>query len=272
MVQRLQQHPCSRSLRLKPRLFRRYLAPVSAGVLILVAAFAFASLQGTYSGPAPILDPNFKLWTSSSGGSQLSAWNLESIKGSDDQVTLNETTIDARDAAQLAVFQSGGRAGWVYVGLTQTLDGARLSALLKSTIGIWFLKEPCRCDDYPFNTTAVTLIVEINDGIHTISYIFSDKHEGTLQLLNHELIFRRAPSGVWTFQEFNFTKEYATAHWDLPTSLTFRIIFGVGQNSQGWHYAYLNRITAANNVSQIVQSMTASQPAVPAAVTSRDSD
>ena len=271
MVQFLQHYAYARSLKLKFRL-NRYFAPVSAGILILVAAFAFTNLQGTYSGPAPILDPNFKLWSTNSTGSQLSVWNLESVKGSDDQVSLNETTINGRDAAQLAVFQSGERPGWVYAGLTQTLDGARLAALFKSTLGIWFMKEPCHCDDYPFNTTAVTLVLEINDGIHTISYVFSDNREGILPLLNHELVFRPAPSGVWTFQQFNFTKEYSDAHWSIPTSLNFRIIFGVGQSSPGWHYAYLNRITTASNIPQTSQSLVANQPIIPATMTSRDSD
>jgi len=237
-----------------------------------VAAFAFVNLQGTYSGPSPILDPNFKLWSTNSTRSQLSVWNLESIKGSGDQVSLNETSIGGRDAAQLAVFQTGERPGWVYVGLTQTLDGGRLSALFRSMVGIWFLKESCHCDDDPFNTTAVTLVLEVNDGMHTITNIFSDKRGGTLALLNHELVFRPAPSGIWTFQEFNFTKEYADAHWPIPTSLTFRIIFGVGQSSSGWHYAYLNRITTVSNVPSISESLVANQQANPAKMTSRDSD
>ncbi len=65
---------------MKARHIRKYFATASVGILILVAAFAFANLQGTYSGPPPILDPNFKLWASSSTGPQLMVWVASPLK------------------------------------------------------------------------------------------------------------------------------------------------------------------------------------------------
>lgn len=245
---------------------------MSVGILILVAAFAFANLQGTYSGPPPILDPNFKLWAGSSTDPQLMVWSRESVKGPFDRVTLNETVANGRNAVELGVFQSGEGIGWVYEAFTQTLDGGRLSALFSSTVGLWFMKEPCHCDDDPFNRTAVTLVVEVNDGTHTISILFSDKSSGTLDLLNHRIEFRPAPSRTWTFEEFNFTKEYASAHWLLPNSLTFRVIFGVAQGSLGWHYAYLDRITVTSNPLHTSQSTISILILVSATLTSRNSD
>ena len=65
----------------------------------------------------------------------LMVWGRESVKGSFDRVTLNETVANGRDAVELSVFQSGEGSGWVYEALTQTLDGGRLSALFGSTVG-----------------------------------------------------------------------------------------------------------------------------------------
>ena len=257
---------------MKVRYIRRYFATASVGVLILVAAFAFANLQGTYSGPPPILDPNFKLWADSSTGPQLLVWARESVKGSFDRVAINETVANGRNAVELSVFQSGEGSGWAYEALTQTLDGSRLSALFGATLGLWFMKEPCHCDDDPFNRTAVTLAVEVNDGIHTLSILFSDRYTGTLTLLNHKIEFRPAPSGTWAFEEFNFSREYAVAHWLLPNSLTFRIIFGVAEGSVGWHYAYLDRITITSNSLHTSQTTLSSLILLPATLTSRNSD
>ena len=257
---------------MKARHVRKYFAAASVGILILAGAFAFANLQGTYSGPPPIFDPNFKLWATSSTGTQLMVWDRESVKGSLDRVTLNETVANGREAVELAVFQSGEVPGGVYEGLTQTLDGGRLSALFASTVGLWFMKEPCHCDGDPFNRTAVTLVVEVNDGVHTISILFSDKSTGTLTLLNHRIEFRPTPSGTWTFEEFNFTKEYEAAHWLLPNSLTFSIIFGVAEGSLGWHYAYLDRLTVTSNSPYTSQTTISSLTLVPATLTSRNSD
>ena len=272
MVQFSQQPRQQKASNLNARHVRKYYAASSVAILILAGAFAFANLQGTYSGPPPILDPNFKLWGSSSTGPQLMVWGRESVKGSFDQVTLNETVANGRNAVELGVFQSGERSGWVYEALTQTLDGGSLSALFASTVGLWFMKEPCHCDDDPFNRTAVTLVVEVNDGIHTLSILFSDKFNGTLTMLNHRIEFRPTPSGTWAFEEFNFTKEYLAAHWLLPNSLTFRIIFGAAQGSLGWHYAYLNRITITSNSLHTSQTTILSQILVPATLTSRNSD
>jgi hypothetical protein len=227
-------------------LIRKYFAAISVAILILVAAFAFVNLGGTYSGPPPILDPDFKLWANSPTGPQLMVWDPEYVKSSFDQATMNATATDGRDAVQLGIFQSG-RAVDVYEALTQTIDGARLTAFFHSTVGLWLVKEPCHCDGNPFNETAVTLLVEVNDGLHTISFLFSDQYSGTLSALNNRIEFRPTPSGAWEFQEFNFTEEYAAAHWNLPSSLTFRIIFGAGKTAVGWHYVFLNRITVASN-------------------------
>jgi len=91
-------------------------------------------------------------------------------------------------------------------------------------------------------------------------------------LLNHRIEFKPAPSGTWTFEEFNFSKEYAMAHWLLPNTLTFRIIFGVAEGSVGWHYAYLDRITITSNSLHSSQTAISNLILLPATLTSRNSN
>jgi hypothetical protein len=226
---------------------RRYYAPVSVAFLILAAASAFVNLQGTYSGAPPILDPNFRLWTNSSKGSQPLVWVSESVKGSKDQVTFNQSRINGKDAVELRIFQSGISARPVIQSLSQTIDGGRLSTLLNVSLGIWILKEPCHCDLNPFNKTSVMLAVEVNDGIHTISFLFTDELQGTQTLLGHKFIFMPTPSGAWTYQRFTVGREYALSRWPLPDRISFSIVLGVGGAAVGWHHAYLNAVTTISN-------------------------
>ena len=243
MVQfRGQSYQSDEAVALKRKMVRRYFASVSVAVLILSAAFAFTNLQGTYSGPPPILDPDFKLWVDGLNGSRLMVWNLELAMGVFDNATVRKSVIQGRDAVELGIYQSGAGSRLVYASISQTIDGGRLAALLNETVGIWIMKEPCRCDANLFNNTSVMLAVEVNDGEHTISFLFSDELQGAQTLLNHRIIYMPTPSGVWSLREFDVAKEYAAAHWATPERLVFSITFGAAGSAVGWHTAYLNRI------------------------------
>jgi len=221
---------------------RRYFALVSVVVLLLAAAFAFLSLQGTYAGPPAILDPNFNLWVTGSNGPQLMVWNTELVKGMSDQISINKTILEGRHALELKVFQSGVQSRWAYASLSQDIDGGRLTQLLNESIGFWILKEPCSCDADLFNKTSVILSIETNDGIHTISFVFSDGLQGVRTLPDHRIVFLPTPSGSWFFEKLNVAKEYRTMRWTPPTSLTFSIVLGVAGDAIGWHSAYLSGI------------------------------
>ena len=232
---------------MKLKQLKRYFAPASVVILLLTAAFAFLNLQGTYSGPPAILDPNFNLWVNGANGPQLMVWNLELVKGADEQFTINKTTIQGKNAVEVRLFQSGVQSRWAYASLSQTLDGARLTQLLNASVGFWVLKEPCRCDADPFNKTSIILAIETNDGTHTISFVFSDGLQGVRTLLDHRIVFMPTPSGTWYFEKLNIAKEYRTMHWSYPQSLTFSIVFGVAGGAMGWHSAYLTGIALARD-------------------------
>lgn len=225
---------------MRAKQLRRYFAPVSVVILVMAAAFAFLNLQGTYSGPPAILDPNFNLWVTGPNSSQLMVWNLESVKGPSDHVEVSKTSLQGKHALELRVFQSGIQSRWAYVGLSQTLDGGRLAQLMNASIGFWVLKEPCECDAGPFNSTSVILAVVTNDGVHTISFILSDGLQGVKTLPGQRLVFLPTPSGVWYFEKLNISREYRMMRWAAPDRLTFSLVLGVAGGAVGWHLAYLS--------------------------------
>ena len=226
---------------------RQYFALVSIVVLLLAAAFAFLNLQGTYAGPPAILDPNFNLWVTGSTGPHLMVWNTELVKGMSDQISINKTILQGRHALELMVFQSGVQSRWAYARLSQDIDGGRLTQLLNQTIGFWILKQPCSCDADPFNKTSVILSIEINDGVHTISFVFSDGLQGVRTLPDYRIVFLPTPSGSWFFEKLNVAKEYHMMRWTTPTSLTFSIVLGVAGDAIGWHSASLSGIALSHD-------------------------
>jgi hypothetical protein len=232
---------------LKLKQVKRYFAPASVIVLVMTAAFAFLSFQGTYSGPPPVLDPNFNLWVNAGNGSQLMVWNLELVKGVSDQFSINKTMLQGKKAVELSLYQSGIQSRWVYASLSQTLDGGRLTQLLNATVGFWVWKEPCLCDSDPFNKTSRIVAVETNDGVHTISFVFSDGLQGVKTLLDHRIVFMPTPSRSWYFEKLNIAQEYRTMHWRTPERLTFSIVFGVAGGAVGWQSAYLAEIALSRD-------------------------
>ena len=226
---------------------RRYFAFFSIIVLLLVAGLSFLGLQRTYSGPPAILDPDFALWTGSGNASQLLVWSLETPHLDTTQYGISRANIQGREALRLSVLQTGIGLRSSYVRLSETLDGQRLSMLMNSSLGFWLLKEPCNCDSDPFSQNAVIVSVETNDGVHTLSFIFTDNRQGTETLLGHQIVFIPTPSNQWIFESVNIGREYANANWGMPGSLTFSLVFSVGATVVGWHTTCFSQIVTQRN-------------------------
>jgi len=231
-------------------MLRKYFAPVSVIILVLAAGFAFLNLQGTYTGPPPILDPNFKLWEGGGNASQLVVWNLETTNLTNTQYTTTGTTFRGRNALRVSLFQDEVGAHAAYLRLSESMDGARLTALMNSTVGLWVFKESCNCDSNPFGKYSALFAVETNDGVHTLSFIFTDQRQGTLTLLTHRIIFIPTVPNQWVFKEVNIWREYCEANWSEPSVLTLSLIFSVGTGSFGWHTVYLANITTQRTYTQ----------------------
>lgn len=223
------------------RSYRKLIAPISVTLLILIAALAFFNLRPSFVGPPPILDPDFELWVGDPGARRLMLWDLEYVKGPGDNVSVQETVVGGKRATELLVMKSGGDGQPVYAYLkqNQTIDGARLTGLLNDDIGVWVLAEPCACDG---TSTARSVIfgVEVNDDLHTLAFIFSDRAIETRTILAHRFVYLPTQPGTWTYQHINVTEQYTLAKWSLPQHLTFSLFFEVGGYATGLHSAYVN--------------------------------
>jgi hypothetical protein len=226
------------------RSYKKLIAPITVTLLLIIAGLAFLDLQPSYVGPPPILDPNFQLWVGNAGARRLMLWDMEYVKGPADNVSLREAVVDGRNATELQVEQSGISDAPVYVYLEQTIDGARLTGLLEDDVGIWVLAEPCTCNG---TSTARSLLfgVELNDGVHTLTFIFSDQAIEARTLLAHRFVYLTTQSGAWTYQHINVTRQYALAQWSLPEQVTFSLVFEAGALATGLHAAYVNSIHVA---------------------------
>ncbi len=221
------------------RSYRKLVAPISVALLIVIAVLAFLNLRPSYVGPPPILDPNLELWVGDQGAKRLMLWDLESTEGPGDNVSLQATEVNGKSATGFLILQSGSSGNAVYAYLTQMIDGARLAGLLKGDVGVWILVEPCECIQ---GSTSQSVIfgVELNDGLHTLTFIFSDTTVATTMILAHRYVYLPVQPGTWTYQHVNVTREYELAHWSLPDHLTFSMVFSVGAHATGWHRAYVN--------------------------------
>ena len=113
---------------------------------------------------------------------------------------------------------------------------------MQSSISVWILKQNCNCDLDPFGASSVLSAIETNDGIHTLSFVFTDHLQGTEAFLGHRIVFIPAVSNEWVSEVVNVGREYASAQWVSPGALTFSLVFSVGGSGVGWHAAYFSQI------------------------------
>jgi len=171
-------------------------------------------------------------------------WDMEYVKGPADNVSVQQATMGGKSATQMLIGRSGSDNAPVYVYLKQTIDGARLAGLLEDDVGIWVLAEPCTCNA-SFTARSLIFGVEINDGIHTLTFIFSDQAIEARTLLAHRFVYLTTQPGAWTYEHINVTKQYALAQWSLPDQLAFSLVFQAGALATGLHSAYVNSIKVA---------------------------
>ena len=228
------------------RSLQRYFGPVSIAILLLITALAFVNFQGTSSPPPAILDPDFTLWTQTGNFTQPLVWSLGSNVGRE-HLMLERVTLLDRNAVRISIYQNGAGSNDSYVTLAETLDGERLAHLMNSTVGIWVFKDPCECDSNQLGNASELQAVQVNDGIRTISFVFTDKLQGSATFLGHRLVLIPTPSNQWSYEEVNIGREYAAANWLPPNSLTFTLLFEVRRASVGWHSVYFSQITAQAN-------------------------
>jgi hypothetical protein len=185
------------------RAFRRVFAAISVILLIAVAGLAFFTLRPSYVGPPPILDPTFQLWIGDPGSRRLMLWDFEHAKGPGGDVSLQEAMIDGKNAVEFLIVQHESNGQPAYAYLEQTMDGARLADLLTYDLGVWVLAEPCACNG-TITPHSVVFGIEVNDGLHTLTFVFSEV-AAQATILAHRFVFLPTQPGTWTYQRFNVT-------------------------------------------------------------------
>lgn len=224
---------------------KKLTAPLSAVFLIIVAGLAFTHLQPRTEQPPVIFDPQFDLWVSDSdlGGTRPLVWELEYVKGIGDRVRLHQTVLADRKALEIQILQDGADDRWAYVYLRQTIDGARLRALFADELGMWtFSQRTCGCGgSSPPQSTVFGL--EINDGLHTLTFIFSPEAAEPQQFLSHRTVFLHTSPGTWVYQRIDVEKEYDDAHWNHPDRLLFSIVLGAPGLAAGTHVGYVSEFS-----------------------------
>jgi len=224
------------------KFFRRYFGPVSIAILLLITTYSYLNLQGTSPPQPAILDPDFTLWTQTGNLTQPLVWSLES-NAAHDRIMADRVTLLKKDALRLSIYQNETQSGDSFISVSETLDGARLTRLMNSIIGLWVFKNVCNCDSNPFGNASELQAVQINDGIRTISFVFTDNLQGTASFLEHRVILIPTPSDQWSYEEVNIGREYAAASWPQPTTITFSLLFEINRAPVGWHSVYFSHIT-----------------------------
>jgi hypothetical protein len=222
--------------------YKRLFAPISVTLLILVAGLAFFNVRPSYVGPPPILDPSFQLWIGDPSSRKPMLWDFEYVNATGSSVSLNETMINGKKAVELLIVNSGGGNEPSYAYLKQTMDGQRLADLLSYDIGVWALTEPSNCNG-TITPNSVVFGIEVNDGLHTLTFIFSESAAQTT-ILAHRFVYLPTRSGAWAYQHINVTEQYELANWTLPELLTFSLVFEVGGRAIGSHSAFVNSFQA----------------------------
>ncbi len=218
---------------------RRFTAPISIALLIIVAGLAFATLRTNTTNPYPILDPDFALWVESSGQSRPMIWQLQYVKTPNDLILLNQTNTSDMTATELQILRND-HAGWTYAYLSQTIDGPRLTSLFTMDVAIWIMKDT--------QVPQATLFgVEVNDGFHVLTFIFSDESAEPQQFLAHRTVFLETPENAWVKQSLDFTKQYEAAKWERPDHVTLSIVFGAGPNAAGLQTVYIHGFSVSQS-------------------------
>jgi len=226
---------------------RRYFGIISIGVLLIVAVIAFLGLQGTSSPPPAILDPDFTLWRQTGNMTEPIVWSIET-NAAPSGLIIDEVSLHGRNALRVSLYDNATTRLDTFVSLSETLDGARLTHLLNSTVGLWVFKEACNCASDPLRDHSQLLAVQVDDGIRQISFVLTDNVTGSVTFLGHRIVFIPTPPNQWSYEEISIGKEYKNANWSFPTSLIFTLFFEVGNDSLGWHSAYISHITVATGV------------------------
>lgn len=181
-----------------------------------------------------ILNSKFKYWTTdhSTSVDRPVEWEVAPLAHWGAKAYSSHEVIDNENVLGMTVYRDGIYSDWATMHVKQTIKFSN------KTIGL---------SVYPTfsyeggNDPHIVFGVEINDELHTIWYVFSDKNEGTYKVSNyHRVIVTKTPLNQWSYREINFYQQYQEFGWETPRYVKFICI--VGSKNPGTYYGYIKNI------------------------------
>lgn len=222
---------------------KKLTAPASIAFLLIVAVLAPLIIPpGNSVSVPPILDPSFGLWMDSSGRRQLVVWHAEYTIAPDDFIAINQTTAGEMSALVFNLHRENAN-GSTYLLLSQSVEGPRLGALFSLNISTWVFRKSCECNPTSIMNHGEVFGIEINDGTHVLTFVFSDSGNPSQVLWDRRTVFINTPANQWVNIPLDISREYDSAKWKMPDRVTFGVVFGAGSGISGFRQEFLHNIT-----------------------------
>jgi len=225
---------------------RRFFAPVSMLICIVMIAVLFTRLYGVTSESPAIANPRFKYWTSDPVLKFMKPlmWEVSLLIGPNDRGFIRRDTVDGQVCLGLHVYQDGASDAyaWATVHVRQNLRGTATRQLLEGTLEMWvyptFMHGRYRDSGHPKNVFGV----EINDGTNILWVIFSDQPNEVYQIGRHRIVIVSTPLNQWSHREVLIGKYYSEAGWLLPSEVALILLVGATKDFPGEYAGFFREI------------------------------
>lgn len=228
-------------------LLRRWFGAFTSIILLLLTVYlSFNAYYGRSDTESPLLNVKFKYWIldSSTNLTKPYFWDVNVIEGPGDNASIRKGFAGGRNALELQVYQDGkgDEYIWATIHLRQDLAGERAEKLFLSNVGIWVYPTFSYLCDEKTKNPANAFGVEVNDGIHILWFIFSDRNVGVYTLNNHRIVVIQTPLNIWSYRKMNISAEYIKAGWRKPNSISFILMLGLTQAMPGKRVGFFKEI------------------------------
>ncbi len=197
---------------------------------ILAVSLAFMTFYGQVYQPSPLLNSNWKFWTldPTKNLTRPYLWQVDTIKGDFDNVTIYQFNVDNRASLALRLDRNNrnNTGVWTTVHVRQDLRGQGLDAIFRSKISLLVFPTFPYWYDLGSKNPENTFGIEINDGTNLLWYVFADEPSRVFQLPHHRIVLTQTPLNTWSLREIDIAKQYQEAGWETPESISFILILG----------------------------------------------
>jgi len=225
---------------------RRYTAPLSLLICVLIASVAFYRYYGQPVEQPILLNSRFKYFTKDPETNLTSPylWEVVYYKGEGDRAYLRRDTVGEVPCLGMHVYQDGVNDTnvWATIHLKQMIGGKQLTRLFDSKIGVWVYPTFPYIYDKETENPENVFGIEINDGVHIIWFIFSDQPVEPYTLKSHHIIVVPTPLNEWSYRELDIKKVYEDQGWPVPEGISFIAILGATRSLKGEFAGFVREI------------------------------